>query len=87
MGLSKEQLADVKLEQVEILEFSQTQKDGKEICVLKVTDGNKNFDVGLFDCADEVLDKHGDRKDDKNFLSIPASKIKEDGMVWINNIY
>lgn len=87
MGLKKSDLIG-KLEVVEILNFSQSEKDGKEIVVLNVQLGNKKFDVGLFGCAEEVLDKHGSEEDGKKLLEIPASKIGDgDGMVWINHPY
>lgn len=75
-----------KMEKVEILDFSQSEKDGKQIIVLKCASGDKKFDVGLFGCSDEVLEKHGEEKDGKKWINIPASKIG-DGMVWINQAY
>lgn len=88
MGLKLEQLTG-KLETVEILEHSQTEKDGKQIVVLKVEkDGNK-FDVGLFgaDVTEKILDKHGSEENGRYLLKIPASKIKEEGMIWITHPY
>ncbi len=78
-----------KLEQVEIIDVSQTEKDGKQICVLKVKHNTNQFDIGLYgeDIVSKILDKHGLQEKGKNFLKIPSSKIKDDGLVWINSIY
>lgn len=86
MGLKIKDLMG-KLESVEILNFSQAERDGKEIVVLNVQSGDKKFDVGLFGCAEEVLEKHGSEKDGKKTLQIPASKIQDEKMVWINHPY
>jgi hypothetical protein len=87
MGLTIKDL-NGKMEQVEILDFSQSEKEGKSIVVLKVQSKDKTFDIGLFGCADEVLYQRGSEKDGKKILEIPASKISTDEkIVWINQPY
>lgn len=78
-----------KLKSVEIVGMSQAEKDGKQIVVLKVQDENGEHDIGLFgsDVAENVLDAHGKKDGDKTFLEVPATKLKDDGIMWINNPY
>jgi hypothetical protein len=89
MGLKLSDLSG-KMKKVEIIDVSQTEKDGNKICVLKVKDSNKTLDIGLFgdDVVEKILEQHGVNEKGKNFLEIPESKIKENvGMIWFNTSY
>jgi len=88
MGLKIGDLAG-RLEEVEIINFSQTEKDENKIVVLRVKQGNKVFDVGLYGSStiQKILEDHGFKVDDKNFLEIPASKMTEDKIIWFNQPY
>jgi len=89
MGLTRTDLVG-KMESVEILEMSESTKDDKQIVILKcLTSQNKQLDVGLFGdkIADDVLEKHGISKNGKNHLNLPASRLKDGGIVWVNAVY
>lgn len=76
------------MEKVQILEMQQSEKNNVQVVVLKCkTKDNKPLDVGLFGCAEKILDEHGSKTDGKLWLEIPAAKIKDEGIVWINNPY
>jgi len=77
-----------KMAQVEIVDYSQSEKDGNQIVVLKCSYNDKLYDLGLFGSStiENVLEQHGTTEDGKHLLMIPESKLHE-GMVWINNPY
>ncbi len=89
MGLKIKDLFG-KMVKVEILDFSQSQKDGKSITVLRCENDGAQLDIGLFgeDVADKVLEAHGSSEKGKNYLEVPESKLTTDGgMIWMNQAY
>lgn len=90
MGLDRKDLiGSGKLKSVEIVGTDQAEKNGEEIMIVRLKDGDKEYSIGLFgaDTIDRILDEHGREEDDKKLLEVPESKLKKEGIAWINNPY
>ena len=90
MGLERKDLiGSVQLKSVEIVGSDQAEKNGEEIMIVKLKDDDNQYSIGLFgaDTINKVLEEHGREEDGKKILEVPESKLKKEGVGWINNPY